>query len=97
MPVTTVYHVTNQKGEILLVTSDKKAADQYDKMLDTAEQISELIQKSGATIDEKSLENLSIFLSKNNVALSAILKGKTFADVADQLAPVEPAPATTTA
>lgn len=93
MPINTVYHVTNQKGEVLLVTSDKKAADQYDKMLDTAEQIAELVQKSGIGIDEKSLENLSIFLSKNNTALSAILKGKSFADVAEQLAPAEPAPA----
>lgn len=93
MPIHVVYNVTNKNGEVLLVTSDKKAADQYDKMLDTAEQIAELVQKSGVGIDEKSLESLSIFLSKNTTALSAILKGKTFADVAEQLAPAEPAPA----
>lgn len=92
MPVTIVYQVTNKKGVIQLVTSDKKAADQHDKMLSTAEQIAELVQKSGISMDEITLENLSIFLSKNNAALSAIFKGRPFADVAEQLAPADPSP-----
>jgi dsDNA-binding SOS-regulon protein len=62
------------------VTADKKEADQYDKMLDVADNLSEYIEGKGIKIDVSVLEELSIMLSKNKDSLSKLLKGTT-ADV----------------
>ena len=62
------------------MTADKKEADQYDKMLDVADNLSEYIEGKGIKIDVSVLEELSIMLSKNKDSLSKLLKGTT-ADV----------------
>jgi dsDNA-binding SOS-regulon protein len=62
------------------VTADKKEADQYDKMLDVADNLSEYIEGKGIKIEQAVLEELSIMLSKNKDSLSKLLKGIT-ADV----------------
>jgi dsDNA-binding SOS-regulon protein len=62
------------------VTADKKEADQYDKMLDVADNLSEYIEGKGIKIEQSVLEELSIMLSKNKDTLSKLLKGIT-ADV----------------
>jgi dsDNA-binding SOS-regulon protein len=79
MTVITRY-VVEHKGVEKFVTADKKEADQYDKMLDVADNLSEYIEGKGIKIDVSVLEELSIMLSKNKDSLSKLLKGTT-ADV----------------
>jgi dsDNA-binding SOS-regulon protein len=79
MAVITRY-VVEHKGVEKFVTADKKEADQYDKMLDVADNLSEYIEGKGIKIEQSVLEELSIMLSKNKDSLSKLLKGIT-ADV----------------
>jgi dsDNA-binding SOS-regulon protein len=76
MAVLTRY-VVEHKGVEKFVTADKKEADQYDKMLDVADNLSEYIEGKGIKIDMSVLEELSIMLSKNKDSLSKLLKGVT--------------------
>jgi hypothetical protein len=55
----------------------KKEADAYDRMIDAATCISELIETSGIDIDETDLEVLSIFIADNSSAVMQILKKLT--------------------
>ena len=52
----------------------KTEADRYDKMLDAAVNLAELIGKSRLEIDEYVLEELTIFLATNAVTVKHILK-----------------------
>ena len=52
----------------------KKEADAYDRVIDAANCISELIEESGIDIDENDLEVLSIFIADNALAVIQILK-----------------------
>ena len=61
MAVITRY-VVEHKGVEKFVTADKKEADQYDKMLDVADNLSEYIEGKGIKIDVSVLEELSIML-----------------------------------
>jgi len=55
----------------------KKEADAYDRVIDAANCISELIEESGIDIDENDLEVLSIFIADNALAVMQILKRQT--------------------
>ena len=55
MTVITRY-VVEHKGVEKFVTADKKEADQYDKMLDVADNLSEYIEGKGIKIDMSVLE-----------------------------------------
>jgi dsDNA-binding SOS-regulon protein len=55
----------------------KKEADAYDRVIDAANCISELLEKSGIDIDETDLEVLSIFIADNALAVMQILKRVT--------------------
>ena len=79
MAVITRY-VVEHKGVEKFVTADKKEADQYDRMLDVADNLSEYIEGKGIKLDVSVLEELSIMLSKNKDSLAKLLKGIT-ADV----------------
>ncbi|WP_269518307.1 YebG family protein [Alteromonas sp. BMJM2] len=76
MAITTQYVVTH-KGVEKLVTTDKKEADQYDKMLDAADNLAQYIQAKGIGLDDRALEELSILLSKNKDKISKIFKGSS--------------------
>jgi dsDNA-binding SOS-regulon protein len=76
MAITTQYVVTH-KGVEKLVTTDKKEADQYDKMLDAADNLAQYIQAKGIDLDDSALEELSILLSKNKDKISKIFKGSS--------------------
>ena len=52
----------------------KKEADAYDRMIDAAGCISELLETSGIAIDEDDLEMLSIFIADNARLVMQILK-----------------------
>ena len=70
-------YVVEHKGVEKFVTADKKEADQYDKMLDVADNLSEYIEGKGIKMDVSVLEELSIMLSKHKDSLIKLLKGVT--------------------
>ncbi|TPV58482.1 hypothetical protein FJ444_10635 [Aestuariibacter sp. GS-14] len=74
MAITTQY-VVSHKGVEKLVTTDKKEADQYDKMLDVADNLAIYIQAKGIKLSDDLAEELSVMLSKNKDSLAKLLKG----------------------
>ena len=64
-----------------VVTTDKKEADQYDKMLEVGENLADYIKAKGIVIEDSVLEELGIMLSSNKTDVLALLKGKTVEDV----------------
>lgn len=75
MAIETRYVVTH-KGEEKLVTADKKEADKYDKMLSVADNLAEFIEQQGLSIEDNTLEDLTIMLAKNKEDIQTLLKGK---------------------
>lgn len=74
MAVITQY-VVQHKGVDKLVTTDKKEADKYDKMLEVADNVSLYIQEKGIELDDQMSEELSILIAKNKDNFAKILKG----------------------
>ncbi len=70
-----VKYVVVRNGVEKMTFTTKKEADAYDKMLDVADNLFEFIETSEIEIDEKQLEDLSLFLSQNKDAVMSILKG----------------------
>jgi dsDNA-binding SOS-regulon protein len=73
------YVVRDQKGAERLRTTDKKAADAYDKALESAERLAELLRhdKILPNLPESDLEELTIYLARNAKTVERILKGKS--------------------
>lgn len=73
------YVVRDQKGAERLRTTDKKAADAYDKALESAERLAELLRHDKILPDlpESDLEELTIYLARNAKTVERILKGKS--------------------
>lgn len=80
----TVQYVVTHKGVEKLVTTDKKAADQYDKMLDTADNLAGFISAMGMQFSEDQMEELSIMLAKNKDKVSKLLKGSALDNVLEE-------------
>ncbi len=74
MAVIVKYIVVRNGVEKMTFTS-KKEADAYDKMLDVADNLFEFIETSGIEIEEKQLEDLSLYFAQNKDAVVSILKG----------------------
>jgi dsDNA-binding SOS-regulon protein len=74
MAVITQY-VVKHKGVDKLVTTDKKEADKYDKMLEVADNLNAYISGKGVELSEDLAEELSILLSKNRDSVLKIFKG----------------------
>ena len=55
---------------------NKKDAEEYDKMLELAANITEFIEKSIAGIDEKHSEEIGLLLAQNKEDLAKACKGK---------------------
>lgn len=83
MAVITQY-VVQHKGVDKLVTTDKKEADQYDKMLAVADNLSEYIRAKGIELNEDVAEELSILLAKNKDSVTKLLKGTDASDVLER-------------
>ncbi|QJR80644.1 YebG family protein [Alteromonas pelagimontana] len=80
MAISTQYVVTH-KGVEKLVTSDKKAADQYDKMLEVADNLAGYIHAKGIKLEVDTAEELSILLAKNKDIVARLLKGAPLENV----------------
>ena len=83
MAITTQY-VVSHKGVEKLVTTDKKEVDQYDKMLDVADNLAVYIQAKGIKLSDDIAEDLSIMLAKNKDNLAKLLKGTTADSILSQ-------------
>jgi dsDNA-binding SOS-regulon protein len=72
------YVVRDQKGVERLRTTDKKAADAYDKALETAERLADLLRHDRVLpgLSESDMEELTIYLARNARNVERILKGK---------------------
>ena len=57
-----------------MTTMLKKDADAYDRLLDAAAQLADMIESGGIDIDEDALEELTIFLAEHGMVVSRILK-----------------------
>ena len=75
MTVETRYVVVRE-GEEVLSTTDKKQADEYDKMLDIADAMSLFLEQSKVTMTERDREELSIYLAQHKTELLTILGAK---------------------
>jgi hypothetical protein len=73
------YVVRDQRGAERLRTTDKKAADAYDKALECAERLAELLRHDNILpgLPENDLEELTIYLARNAKSVERILKGKS--------------------
>ena len=70
-----IQYVVEHKGIEKLVTTDKKEADKYDKMLEVADNLAEYVQAKGFSLEAPLLEELSILLAKNKEAVAKLLRG----------------------
>jgi hypothetical protein len=53
--------------------TSKQAADAYDRMIEAAAELAELISQSGVAIDEYDLEDLTIYLARHSRRIIKIL------------------------
>lgn len=58
----------------MIPSASKKEADAYDRMMNAAGDLADLILKSKIILDEYALEELTIFLAGNADAVKEILK-----------------------
>ncbi|GLX81549.1 YebG family protein [Thalassotalea eurytherma] len=75
MAVETRYVVIRQNAEVKTFM-DKKAADEYDKMLDMADNLTEIFAKSPVELSEDVTEELSIYLASHREELLIALQAK---------------------
>jgi len=72
------YIVKDQNGVERLRTTDKKAADAYDKALENADRLAQMLRadKVLPELPDADLEELTIYLSRNAKNVERVLKGK---------------------
>jgi dsDNA-binding SOS-regulon protein len=83
------YIVKDRNGGERLRTADKKAADAYDRVLENADRLGQLLREDQVLpeLADADLEELTIYLARNAKQVERILKGK----------PLEPRPVQETA
>ena len=72
------YIVKDRHGVERLRTADKKAADAYDRVLENAERLAQLLRadKVLPSLPDADLEELTIYLARNVQNVERVLKGK---------------------
>ena len=75
MPVIIKY-VVERDGIEKMTFASKAEADAYDKLLDTADEISELLSNSNLLEDEQQVDSLSMYLAQNKDCLLQALGSK---------------------
>ncbi|MFD2112657.1 YebG family protein [Thiorhodococcus fuscus] len=72
------YIVRDSKGVERLRTTDKKEADAYDRILENAERLADLLRADQVlpNLPETDLEELTIYLARNARDVERVLKGK---------------------
>ena len=70
-----VKYVVVRNGVEKMTFTSKKEADAYDKELDIAEALFELMQRSELSIDEGVLDELALYLARQREDAIRVLKG----------------------
>ena len=70
-----IKYVVVRNGEEKMTFVSKKEADAYDKMLDLADELTQLLAGAPIPLDETQQEALALFLAQQREQLSLILKG----------------------
>jgi dsDNA-binding SOS-regulon protein len=72
------YIVKDKHGTERLRTADKKAADAYDKALEIADRLAQLLREDQVlpVLPDPDLEELTIYLARNARNVERVLKGK---------------------
>jgi dsDNA-binding SOS-regulon protein len=72
------YIVKDRNGVERMRTTDRKAADAYDRALETAERLAAMLRADGVlpALPDADLEELTIYLARNARNVERVLKGK---------------------
>mgnify|MGYP001764659413 CR=1 FL=1 len=70
-----VKFIVVRNGEEKMTFATKKEADDYDKMLDIADNVYEFLEDSKVKLDETQLESISLLLAENREKFMQILRG----------------------
>lgn len=73
MAVEVVYRSSRDPERLFM---DKAEADRYDKMLELAETLAEVLQKAVPSLKEEQVEELGIFMAKNRDAFARAFKNQ---------------------
>jgi dsDNA-binding SOS-regulon protein len=84
MAVEVVYRSSRDQERLFV---DKAEADRYDKMLELAEGLSEVLQKAVPSLSEKQVEDVGIYLAKHRDIFAKAFKGS--ADALNELSATE--------
>lgn len=76
MAVETRYVVVRNEGKEVMTFTDKKSADEYDRMLDMAEGLTSLLENAPLKLDDNTKEELSIYLAKQRDEVLYALQAK---------------------
>ncbi|WP_026959029.1 MULTISPECIES: YebG family protein [Aliagarivorans] len=76
-----VKYVVERNGEEKMTFTSKKEADNYDKMLDIADQLNLMLKHAEPELQDAVAENLSLFLASHQKSLQLLLKGKAFDEI----------------
>lgn len=68
--------VVIRQGVEVKTFMDKKAADEYDKMLDMADNLAEMFEQCPIELNESAIEELSVYLAKNREEVLIALQAK---------------------
>ena len=78
-----IKYVVVRNGEEKMTFVSKKEADAYDRMLDLADELAALLQRSPVTLAESQCEELALFLAREKDQLQTLLHdGKAEAEPA---------------
>ena len=71
-----IKYIVERNGEEKMTFTSKSEADAYDKMLDIADELFQLLDQSGLVDDDTQKEDLSLYLAQNKEELLAALGSK---------------------
>ncbi|CAM3932072.1 YebG family protein [Pseudoalteromonas byunsanensis] len=70
-----VKYVVERNGVERMTFTSKKEADAYDKMLDVAESLEQMLSKVDVPLSEQQVESLALEIAKQKDEFVAVLKG----------------------
>lgn len=73
-----IKYIVERKGIEKMTFTSKKDADAYDKLLDSADQLSDFLNESPLELDEGQREELGLFLATNKEIVQKLFKGAKF-------------------
>ncbi|MEI6896510.1 MAG: YebG family protein [Psychromonas sp.] len=79
-----IKYIVERKGVEKMTFTSKKEADAYDKMLDSADQLSDFLSASSITLDDQQLEELGLYLASNKEIVQGLFKGNNFTELKEQ-------------